>query len=107
VGTCVTVTMAGRRPLVSEVQALVSGDGLTAPRRATSGLDAARVAMVLAVLEKRGGLRLAQSEVYAATVGGGRVTDPSADLALAMAIASAAHELPVSTRSRCRTCGPR
>jgi DNA repair protein RadA/Sms len=95
VGTCVTVVMAGRRPLVAEVQALVSGDGLTAPRRATSGLDASRVAMVLAVLDKRAGLRLAQSEVYAATVGGGRVTDPAADLALALAVASAARELPL------------
>jgi DNA repair protein RadA/Sms len=96
VGTCVTVTMAGRRPLVAEVQALVSGDGLTAPRRATSGLDASRVAMLLAVLDKHGGLRLAQSEVYAATVGGGRVSDPAADLALGLALASAARELPLA-----------
>jgi len=95
VGTCVTVSMAGRRPLVSEVQALVVGDGLTAPRRATSGLDASRVAMLLAVLERRAGLRLAQSEVYASTVGGGRLTDPAADLALAVAVASAAQEQPL------------
>jgi DNA repair protein RadA/Sms len=95
VGTSVTVAMAGRRPMVSEVQALVSGDGLGAPRRATAGLDSARVAMVLAVLEKRAGIRLAQSEVYAATVGGARVTDPAADLALAVAVASAACELPL------------
>jgi DNA repair protein RadA/Sms len=95
VGTCVTVTMEGRRPLVSEVQALVTGQGIASPRRATSGLDNARVAMILAVLDKRGGLRLAQSEVYVATVGGVRLTDPGVDLALALAVASSARDSPL------------
>ncbi len=95
VGTCVTVTLEGRRPLVSEVQALVTGRDIASPRRATSGLDSARVAMILAVLDKRGGLRLAQSEVYVATVGGVRLTDPGVDLALALAVASSARELPL------------
>jgi DNA repair protein RadA/Sms len=95
IGTCVTVTLEGRRPLVAEVQALVTGQGIASPRRATSGLDNARVAMVLAVLDKRGGLKLAQSEVYAATVGGVRLTDPGVDLALALAVASSAHDHPL------------
>ncbi len=95
VGTCVTVTLEGRRPLVSEVQALVTGQGIASPRRATSGLDNARVAMILAVLDKRGGLRLAQSEVYVATVGGVRLTDPGVDLALALAVASSARDRPL------------
>jgi DNA repair protein RadA/Sms len=95
VGTCVTVTLEGRRPLVTEVQALVSGSGLGSPRRTTSGLDSARVAMVLAVLEKRGRLALGGSEVYTATVGGARVVEPAADLALALAVASSHGDQPL------------
>ena len=56
-GTCVTVTLEGRRPLVTEVQALVAPSALPTPRRATSGLDSARVAMILAVLQAAGGAR--------------------------------------------------
>jgi DNA repair protein RadA/Sms len=95
IGTCVTVTLEGRRPLVAEVQALVAGSSLGTPRRATSGLDSARVSMVMAVLERRGKVRLASSDVYAATVGGVRLTEPATDLAVALAIASAAAELPL------------
>jgi DNA repair protein RadA/Sms len=91
-GTCVTVAMEGRRALVSEVQALVAASHLPAPRRATSGLDSARVAMVLAVLERRGGARLATSDVYTATVGGVRLAEPAADLAVALAVAGAASD---------------
>ncbi len=94
-GTCVTVSLEGRRPLLVEVQALVGATAAGSPRRATSGLDSSRVAMVLAVLDRRGGLRLADRDVYAATVGGVRVADPGADLALALAVASAAADLPV------------
>jgi len=92
-GTCVTVTLEGRRPLVAEVQALVGLSTLNTPRRATSGLDSARTAMVLAVLERRGGVSLAPHDVYAATVGGVRLTEPSVDLAVALAVASAASDL--------------
>src|SRR6202044_2572088 len=80
-GTCVTVTLEGRRPLPAEVQALVGPSALEVPRRATSGLDAARVGMVLAVLQRRAGLKLGRQDVYAATVGGVRLTEPSVDLA--------------------------
>ena len=65
------------------------------PRRATSGLDAARVGMVLAVLQRRAGLKLGRQDVYAATVGGVRLTEPSVDLAVAVALASSAANLSV------------
>lgn len=87
-GSCVTVTLEGRRPLIAEVQSLVAPTALPQPRRATSGLDSSRVAMVMAVLERRAGLRIANTDVYAATVGGVRLGEPSVDLALALALAS-------------------
>jgi DNA repair protein RadA/Sms len=79
--------MEGRRALVTEVQALVGEEQPMNPRRATSGLDSQRVAMLLAVLERRLGLKLAKREVYTATVGGVRLAEPAADLSLALAIA--------------------
>jgi DNA repair protein RadA/Sms len=88
-GTCVTVTMEGRRALVTEVQALVGDTQPSTPRRATSGLDGARVAMLLAVLERHEKVQLSDREVYAASVGGVRVSEPASDLALAIAIAGA------------------
>src|SRR3954466_15714002 len=74
-GTAVTVTLEGRRPLVTEVQALV-GPSAGSPRRTTSGLDSSRVAMVLAVLERRCRIGLHGADAYAATVGGARITEP-------------------------------
>jgi DNA repair protein RadA/Sms len=94
-GTCVTVTLEGRRPLPAEVQALVGPSVLEVPRRATSGLDGARVGMVLAVLQRRAGIKLGKQDVYAATVGGMRLTEPSVDLAVAVALASSAANLSV------------
>ncbi|MGV8845013.1 DNA repair protein RadA [Tessaracoccus sp.] len=90
-GTCVTVTLEGRRPLLAEVQALVAPTpSQSSPKRTTHGLDSSRIAMVLAVLERKARLPLSQRDVYVSTVGGARVTDPSVDLATAIAIASAA-----------------
>ena len=89
-GTCVTVTVEGRRPLVAELQALVAPSPMANPRRTTSGLDASRVAMVLAVLERRADVTLHNRDVYAATVGGMRLVEPATDLALALTVASAA-----------------
>jgi DNA repair protein RadA/Sms len=86
-GTCVTVSLEGSRPLLAEVQALVTGRDIANPRRATSGLDSSRVAMTMAVLEGRARVHLAKSEVYVATVGGVRVTEPATDLAVALSIA--------------------
>ena len=97
-GTCVTVAVEGRRPLLAEVQSLVATSSLATPRRAVSGLDSARVAMVLAVLERRGRVRLGTSDVFAATVGGMRVTEPAADLAIALAVASAARDSALPAR---------
>ncbi|WP_322767270.1 DNA repair protein RadA [Frankia sp. Cr1] len=94
-GTCVTVTVEGRRPLVAEVQALVATSTATVPRRAVSGLDSARVAMILAVVERRGRLQLGRSDVYAATVGGVRLAEPAADLAVALATISSVEDRPI------------
>jgi DNA repair protein RadA/Sms len=88
-GTCVTVTMEGRRALVTEVQALVMKSEQPNPRRATSGLDSARTAMLLAVLQRSARMDLMRQEVYAATVGGVRLAEPASDLAVALAVASA------------------
>jgi DNA repair protein RadA/Sms len=98
-GTAVTVVVEGKRPLLGEVQALVAETSLANPRRAVSGLDSSRVAMILAVTDRRGGVKLAGSDVYTATVGGMRVVEPAADLAVALAVASAACErlLPPQT----------
>ncbi|MDQ1703911.1 MAG: hypothetical protein QOF18_277 [Frankiaceae bacterium] len=95
-GTCVTVAMEGRRALVSEVQALVAKSSLPTPRRATSGLDSARVAMILAVLERRGGQAIGAQDIYTATVGGVRLVEPAADLAVALAVASAQTDRPLA-----------
>ena len=88
-GTCITVTQHGRRPILAEIQALVTPSLGTSPRHSTSGLDSSRVSMMIAVLTRRAGLRLGSADVFAATVGGARLADPSADLATAIAIASA------------------
>ena len=97
-GSCVTVTLEGSRPLLAEVQALVaSSTGGGSPRRAVSGLDSQRVAMVNAVVERRGGVKLGETDVFAASVGGVRIAEPAADLALALAIASAAKDAPLPT----------
>ncbi|MGA8246639.1 MAG: DNA repair protein RadA [Nocardioides sp.] len=88
-GTCVAVTMEGRRPMLAEVQALVTRSALERPRRTTSGLDSARVALVLAVLQQHCGVTLHTQDVFVSTVGGARLTEPACDLAIAIAIASA------------------
>ncbi|BEP14350.1 DNA repair protein RadA [Acidothermaceae bacterium B102] len=94
-GTCVTVAVEGRRPLVAEVQSLVGTATAPSPRRATSGLDNARLAMVLAVLERRAGFKVSDRDVYAATVGGVRLAEPAADLAVALAVASSQADKPL------------
>jgi DNA repair protein RadA/Sms len=97
-GTAITVAVEGKRPLLGEVQALVSQSAMPQPRRAVSGLDSSRVAMVLAVLEKRGGLKLGDKDVYTATVGGMKITEPAIDLALVLAIASSVEGVALSPR---------
>ena len=94
-GTCVTVTLEGRRPLVAEVQALVTRSSLATPRRATSGLDAARVNMIVAVLDKRAEAPIAGSDAYLSTVGGVRLSEPAADLSISRALAGAITDRPL------------
>ena len=96
-GTCVTVTLEGRRPLALEVQALAVPSSLTNPRRTTSGIDGSRLAMILAVMHRHGGVKLDGQDVYMSTVGGAKVGEPAADLALAMAILSASTNKPLTT----------
>ena len=95
-GSCVTVTLEGRRPLLAEIQALVSAAkdiDYGNARRVTSGLDNSRTAMTLAVLELRANIRLSGRDIYTATVGGMKMAEPAADLAVALAVASAAKGL--------------
>ena len=87
-GTCVTVALEGRRPLVTEVQALLAATTAPSPRRTTSGLDSSRVAMILAVLDKRAHVPVRQADCYVSTVGGVKVSEPASDLAIALAMAS-------------------
>lgn len=100
-GTAITVTLDGKRPLIGEVQALLAGDGSKpsggSPRRAVSGIDHSRAAMITAVLEKHAKVPIAANDIYLSTVGGMRLTDPSSDLAVAMALASAFADLPLPT----------
>lgn len=88
-GTCVAIALEGKRALPVEVQALTIKTSAPNPRRIVNGVDAARVAMVLAVLEKRAGIALSDQDVYVSTVGGVRFTEPAADLAIAIAVAGA------------------
>ena len=95
-GTCVTITVEGRRSLATEVQALVTRSaGGGNPRRAVSDLDSSRVAMLLAVLARHNKLHLHEQEIYVATVGGIAAHEPAADLGIALAIASAARDMPI------------
>ena len=82
-GTCATVTMQGRRALPAELQTLITPAGGEISRRTVSGLDSARAAMVIAVLQRWGGVALAGKDVLAATVGGAQMIEPAADLPLA------------------------
>jgi DNA repair protein RadA/Sms len=93
------VTLDGKRPLIGEVQALLTAPpNNVPPRRAVSGIDHSRAAMIGAVLATRAGLdRLPRLDVYLSTVGGMRLTDPSSDLAVAVAMASAYRDLPLPT----------
>ncbi|MEW5735705.1 MAG: DNA repair protein RadA [Thermodesulfobacteriota bacterium] len=98
-GSAVTACMEGTRPVLVEVQALVSATGFPSPRRTVLGLDGNRVALLAAVLEKRAGLRLMAHDLFVNVAGGVRITEPGADLAVAAAIASSAmdRKLPANT----------
>mgnify|MGYP002628077031 CR=1 FL=1 len=92
-GTAVTVMLDGKRPMIGEVQALIGSPASGSPRRAVSGIDSSRAAMITAVLAKRANLPVGTNDIYLSTVGGMRLTDSSSDLAVALAIASAVVDL--------------
>ncbi|HTU83076.1 MAG TPA: DNA repair protein RadA [Candidatus Acidoferrales bacterium] len=87
-GSCVVASIVGSRPVLIEVQALVGETGYGTPRRLANNLDQQRLAMILAVLERRAGMHLGTHDVYASVAGGLRVSEPAADLGIALAVAS-------------------
>lgn len=95
-GVAITLTLEGHRPLACEVQALTTPTEHGNPRRVASGLDAARLDLLVAVLDRRAAVLLRACEVYASSVGGLRLTEPAVDLALCLAIASSAADRAVS-----------
>ena len=94
-GSVVTCGLEGTRPMLVDVQALVARTPFGMPRRAADGLDGARVALLLAVLEKRVGLRLYDQDVYINVAGGMTLSEPAADLPLCMAVASSLRDVPL------------
>ena len=94
-GTCVTCVMEGVRPVLAEIQALVVPSSLGNPRRVSNGIDYNRAALLLAVLEKRGGLKVSQCDAYLNIIGGLTLEEPAADLAAVVAIASSYLDKPV------------
>lgn len=95
-GSCVVPSLVGSRPILVEVQALVGEAAYGTPRRLAANLDAARLAMIIAVLERRVGMALGAHDVYASVAGGLRVNEPAADLGIALAIASAFRGIPLA-----------
>jgi len=94
-GTCVTCVMEGTRPILAEIQALITPTSYNVPRRTANGVDYNRAALLLAVLEKRGGLKMSASDAYVNVVGGLDLTEPAADLATILAVASSYVDKPI------------
>ncbi|MFP8877518.1 MAG: DNA repair protein RadA, partial [Myxococcota bacterium] len=94
-GSCVVPLLEGSRPMLVEIQALVAPAGYGTARRTSIGVEDGRVALLLAVLERRAGVDLASRDVYVNVVGGVRVSEPAADLALALALASSRLDIPL------------
>ena len=97
-GSSVAVTVEGTRPILVEVQALTTLSAFGLPRRSANGLDSGRLQLLVAVLQKRVGLGLGGQDVYANVVGGMRIGEPAADLAVALAIASSFRDRPIDSR---------
>ncbi|MEG3897003.1 MULTISPECIES: DNA repair protein RadA [unclassified Microcoleus] len=98
-GTSTTVTCEGTRPILVEIQALVSPASFGSPRRTTTGVDNARLQQILAVLEKRVGIPLSKLDVILATVGGLKVDEPAADLAVAIAVVASFRDRVIDART--------
>ena len=95
-GSCVVPTLVGQRPVLVEIQALVGEAAYGTPRRLAANVDAARLAMIIAILERRAGLRLGGHDVYCSVAGGLRVAETAADLGIALAIASAFRDVALA-----------
>ena len=94
-GTCVTCVMEGTRPLLAEIQALIAPSAFNGARRSSNGIDYNRATLLLAVLEKRGGIALSGSDAYINVIGGLELEEPAADLATVLAIVSSYRDRPV------------
>ena len=94
-GTCVACVMEGTRPVLAEIQALVARTNFNVPRRTADGFDFNRANLMLAVLEKRGGVNLGMSDAYVNVIGGLQLDEPAADLALVLAAASSFRDKPI------------
>jgi DNA repair protein RadA/Sms len=95
-GSCVVPSLVGTRPVLVEIQALVGETSYGTPRRLAANVDPARLAMIIAVLERRAGLQLGGHDIYASVAGGLRISEPAADLGIALAIASAFRNVPIA-----------
>ena len=94
-GTCVACVMEGTRPVLAEIQALVTRTNFNVPRRTADGFDFNRANLMLAVLEKRGGVNIGMSDAYVNVIGGLQLDEPAADLALVLAAASSFRDKPI------------
>lgn len=94
-GNCVTCIMEGNRPVLAEIQALIAPSSFSNPRRTSNGLDYSRAMLLLAVLEKRGGLLLGNCDAYINVIGGLYIDEPAADLAAVLALASSFRDRPL------------
>ena len=94
-GTCVACVMEGTRPVLAEIQALVTRTNFNVPRRTADGFDVHRANLMLAVLEKRGGVNIGISDAYVNVIGGLQLDEPAADLALVLAAASSFRDKPI------------
>ena len=98
-GTCITCVIEGTRPILSEVQALVTTTGFGNPRRVATGFDYNRLSLILAVLEKRMGLYFSNLDAYLNIVGGMRIDEPAADLAVALSLVSGMRDKPIDEKT--------
>ena len=98
-GTCVACAMEGSRPVMAEVQALVARTSFNVPRRTTDGFDFNRANLLLAVAEKRGGMRIGMCAAYINVIGGLQLDEPAADLALVLAVASSYRDKPIDAKT--------
>lgn len=97
-GITLAAAIEGLRPMMIEIQALVSSSAYGTPQRSATGIDGRRLSMLLAVIEKRAGYRLGPKDVFLNVAGGMRIDDPATDLAIAVAIISSSEDIPVDTK---------